>query len=171
MPYKVIHVGDTDDYQIATYNDLNKLFDDGWEICGEPTEVSFRGHTVERYRLHKGPAETGLTAQGPRDVASRTAPGGGVLADGGIGMSNPGAAGQLAQLLAGQASHLGVSQAHNIPGAQVVSGNSHVLLASAGADAAAAGLGAEACPYPEGCDEHALWMDGYRKQSATMEDQ
>lgn len=157
MPYKVVHVIDRAAEVPGTidYDDLADLLDDDW-LIEDVQEVPFKGSTVERYRLRKGAEERGVATQQSRGVATAADP---------LAMPSGGAAQQLAALLAGQASHLGPSAAHQFPGMNVVSGNAHMMIDQDAQDARKAGRGAESCPFEPGTDAHDMWMRHYRSAS------
>jgi len=167
MPYKVVHVATSSIPGTINYTELNELLDDGWEI-EDTKDVTFRGVETERYRLRKGAEERGLTARESRDLGPESRGPNDVMGQGGAPVPGVGneAMSAFAQLLAGQASHLGSSVGHQIPGAQVVSGNSHQLIFGAGVDAFARGLGPESCPYSHGSAEAGSWMAGYRQAAS-----
>lgn len=166
MPYKVVHVHESGVDGTISYEDLDELLSDGWEI-EDTKDVTFRGNEgVERYRPKQGPAETGLTA-GP------AAHGGQVAAQEGVGFFDGALAPavgspqqQLAVAMGAAMHHLGPSSAHMMPGCRVMRGNARDLIVQHAADSAYMQRGIQANPFDPQSPEGREWLEVYRKAEA-----
>lgn len=178
MPYKVVHVFSEENAELLNenkscidYDDLSALLDDGWEV-EDTKDTEFKGVSCERYRLKKGPEERGLARRQDTGVMSADGHERGDMLPGEAGlMPQAGSvAAEIARALSGAFHHLGASSAGQL-GVPVVSGNSHMIIGQAAADAVYQGRGEEACPYSDGSLGHRYWMDAFEGVRKVWEDQ